>query len=97
MSDTFEKLISDMRGEEPDMPPEYHAYASEQLDGFARRLEALLDGHRVLPVYGEAGAGEPLDQDPPPILADLLGDERPPGSDWVLIDPVKEEPVTGDG
>lgn len=101
--DTFEQLISDL--------DHWHDVPGGEVDKFADRLRALLATMEpfLMPVYGAVLAPrEAFDSDPPPILADLLHGETPPGSDWVLMGPVNEaddvyedededDPVTGDG
>lgn len=91
MSDTFKALISDMRNEEPDVDEVSRDTVVATLDTYADRLEKLLDelNPYLLPMYGEVGTVEPIDSDPPPILADMLGSEPPPGSDWTLVHPVQ--------
>jgi hypothetical protein len=89
--DSFDKLIADMRGDSPDVPPEAHDWAADQMNAYADRLEALLAELEpvLLPTFGSVGV-QPGDD--PPIYSEVLGSEPVPGSDWVVVDP-----VTGDG
>lgn len=91
MSDTFKALISDMRTETA-------ASGDSLLGGYADRLETLLDelNPYLLPMYGQVGAVEPIDSDPPPILADMLGSEPAPGTDWTVVPAQPDGTVTGD-
>lgn len=82
-----------MRGEEPDVDEVSRDTVVAALDTYADRLEHLAADveSRTLPTYGPVGTVEPLDSDPPPILADLLGSKPAPGSDWVVVSPVTRD------